>query len=289
MTKHIHIVSVSGGASSAATFLRVCECYPAASIYPVFADTNWEDEDLYRFVDDLEYLTGIPIHRINNGLKPSDISEQQKMIFNSRIANCTIELKVKPIERYVARLQSEHNPHRTFMHIGFNIGDRYKKARKGKPYGRLPGPVANWKEKNVTVKYPLWFYPRVTDVQSYVESYGLTLPRAYLLRQQRNDVTVTNNCGGGCFKAGQKYWRGLLIMYPDRFDERMRWENKMRQNPKYANYAILTKQENGVKRAYPLSELKADTLAIIDDKRALRRAMLEDDLESVCVDECQVY
>lgn len=283
--KNIHVVSVSGGISSAATLLRVVERYPADSIRAVFADTQWEHEDTYRFVDDLEYITDIPITRLRVGDTPSDVSEAQHMIFNSRVAKCTQVLKVKPIEKFINSLQG--NSTRVFLHIGFNIQDRYNKANSNKPYGRLPSPVRNWKRQNVHVKYPLWFYPRISRPRQYVEGYGLTVPYLYRLQDDNPDLFITNNCNGGCFKAGQKYWRGLLLTQPDVFNARMDWENKMRKNPKYEKYAILTKQRDSVKYAYPLEELKADTLAM--DKHALRVAQMGDDLESDCTTECVVY
>lgn len=285
----IHFVSVSGGASSAATLIRVFERYPHDSIYPVFADTNWEHPDLYRFINDLEVYIDKPIVRLNSGSTPSDISEREKMIFNSRVANCTKELKVKPLQNYVASIKSDVQPTRAFMHIGFNIKDRYAKARSDKPYGRLPSPIINWKARDVIVKYPLWFYPRIDNPLAYVEAKGLALPEAYNIKYSNSKVFITNNCYGGCFKAGAKYWRGLLLTYPDVFNERMQWENSMRAQEKYSSYAILTKTENGVKRAYPLEELKHDTEILVSNDKQLRAQLMIDDIESDCVDECQVF
>jgi len=105
MEKSAYIVSVSSGASSAAALIRAYELYPHEHIYPVFADTNIEHEDHHRFLRDLENLLRIKIHRLNSGKTPYDISEEQGMIFNSRVANCTIELKVKPIQQYVETIR----------------------------------------------------------------------------------------------------------------------------------------------------------------------------------------
>lgn len=287
MKTKLYFVSVSGGASSAAALIRATELYPKEMIKPVFANTNWEHPDMYRFVDDLENYVGIPFHRINNnGLTPADVSEDRQFIFNSLVASCTNELKVKPIQNWVKTFLSDDI--RAFMLIGYNLGDRYNKARKNRPYGRLPNAVKNWNSLGVYVKYPLWFYPRITNPKQYIENLGLQLPELYKIRERNPNVNIQNNCYGGCFKQGIKYWRGLLIVFPEIFNERMEWENKMRKIPKLSNYAILQKTENGKKRAYPLEELKRDTFEM--DDYELKRQQMIDDFESDCTgDECQIF
>lgn len=288
--RNLHFVSVSGGNSSAATLLRVVERYPIEDIYPVFADTNWEHPDLYRFVRDLEYLIDKPIVWLNQDKTPADISEEEHMIFNSRVANCTKKLKVYPIQRYIESVMEKEdgNFHRAYIHIGFNLGDRYNKARSDRPYGRLTQPILNWREMGVYVKYPLWLYPRVENPQAFVESYGLEVPEIYRIKYSSNKVFLTNNCYSGCFKAGAKYWRGLLLTYPEIFEQRMEWENQMRAQEKYADYAILVRTVKGKKQAFPLEELKEETLKLVENDDELRRQLMIDDIESDCVDECQV-
>tara|TARA_R110000824_G_scaffold82277_6_gene206293 strand:- start:505 stop:657 length:153 start_codon:yes stop_codon:yes gene_type:complete len=45
-----HIVSLSGGISSAVAANRVIERYDKDKVTLWFADTLWEDQDLYRFL-----------------------------------------------------------------------------------------------------------------------------------------------------------------------------------------------------------------------------------------------
>jgi 3'-phosphoadenosine 5'-phosphosulfate sulfotransferase (PAPS reductase)/FAD synthetase len=58
-----HIVSLSGGTASAVTADRVLTRYGLANTTLWFADTSWEDEDLYRFLEDLETYWKITIVR----------------------------------------------------------------------------------------------------------------------------------------------------------------------------------------------------------------------------------
>ena len=53
-----HIVSLSGGTASAVAADRVLKRYGAEDTTLWFADTSWEDEDLYRFLKDLEAYWG---------------------------------------------------------------------------------------------------------------------------------------------------------------------------------------------------------------------------------------
>ena len=58
-----HIVSLSGGTSSAVAADRVINRYGRDNVILWFADTNWEDEDLYRFLKDLESYWEMEIQR----------------------------------------------------------------------------------------------------------------------------------------------------------------------------------------------------------------------------------
>ena len=49
-----HIVSLSGGTASAVAANRVIQRKGKDNVILWFADTSWEDEDLYRFLIDLE-------------------------------------------------------------------------------------------------------------------------------------------------------------------------------------------------------------------------------------------
>ena len=48
-----HIVSLSGGTASAVAADRILKRYGPENTTLWFADTSWEDEDLYRFLEDL--------------------------------------------------------------------------------------------------------------------------------------------------------------------------------------------------------------------------------------------
>lgn len=96
-----HIVSVSGGVGSYFTLKRVIDKYGKDDVISVFMDTLAEDGDLYRFLNDIEEKLGIEITRLCVGKTPIELSFENKFLYNSRIARCSIELKSKPFTQWL--------------------------------------------------------------------------------------------------------------------------------------------------------------------------------------------
>ena len=78
-----HIVSLSGGSASAVAAERVINRYGLENTILWFADTLWEDEDLYRFLEDLEMRWEKKIIRHTDGRNPLQVAEDRKLIPNS--------------------------------------------------------------------------------------------------------------------------------------------------------------------------------------------------------------
>ena len=78
-----HIVSISGGSASAVSADRVMTRYGKDNTTLWFADTLWEDEDLYRFLIDLEAYWDKEIIRHTDGRTPLEVAEDRKIIPNS--------------------------------------------------------------------------------------------------------------------------------------------------------------------------------------------------------------
>lgn len=60
-----HIVSVSGGKDSAALAIYMRQNYPQISAEYVFCDTGCELDETYEYLECLEALLGVDIHRLN--------------------------------------------------------------------------------------------------------------------------------------------------------------------------------------------------------------------------------
>lgn len=93
-------VNVSGGKDSAAVCLHLTE--QGIPHRRVFADTGWEHEDTYKYLDYLETVLG-PIDRVKPAMPMPDMIRQKGMFPNFRQRWCTAELKVRPLNDYMAK------------------------------------------------------------------------------------------------------------------------------------------------------------------------------------------
>jgi 3'-phosphoadenosine 5'-phosphosulfate sulfotransferase (PAPS reductase)/FAD synthetase len=71
-------VNVSGGHGSALAWHRCIEWFGRDRVVPVFADTNSEHADLYRFLDDCEKQFGQQLTRLNDGRNIWDVFDTRE-------------------------------------------------------------------------------------------------------------------------------------------------------------------------------------------------------------------
>ena len=119
-----HIVSLSGGTASAVAADRVLKRYGAEDTTLWFADTSWEDEDLYRFLKDLESYWGVTIVRYVDGRTPLEVAEQASIIPNQRRAPCSLQLKIKPFTKYIKAM-----PKPLTVHLGLDYTEMHRAER----------------------------------------------------------------------------------------------------------------------------------------------------------------
>jgi hypothetical protein len=233
-----HVVSLSGGTASAVAAARVLERYGHSKVILWFADTSWEDEGLYRFLDDLERYWQHPIIRHREGPTPLEIAEKKSIIPNQKRAPCALELKIKPFTRYIKGLPSP-----VTIHLGLDWTEQHRSVRPKKEYESIPG---------VTVDLPLMWDPIARPPHRLeTERWGIKTPRLYDLGFSHN------NCGGRCVKQGIQEWVRLKRTFPERFVEVRDWEEMQRaKGGARANYAIARDQSNGTVKPLPMTDLE---------------------------------
>tara|TARA_R100001594_G_C4053581_1_gene265443 strand:+ start:5396 stop:6181 length:786 start_codon:yes stop_codon:yes gene_type:complete len=239
-----HIVSISGGTSSAVAANRVIEKYGKENVTLWFADTNWEDEDLYRFLIDLENKWDKKIERYKHGLNPLEIAEKYQMIPNSKMIRCSFELKIKPFTRMIKQMEKPLT-----VHIGLDWSEQH----------RMQSPKSNYESiKGVSVEFPLMWKPYETlKYAKVVESWGIKSPRLYSYGFPHN------NCGGRCVRQGMAEWKRLKQSFPERFNEVKDWELEQQTKSKTREgKAILTKQKDGNKTPITLHQLEKEWDAV---------------------------
>lgn len=234
-----YIVSLSGGVASAVAADRALQKY-GDDVLLWFADTKWEDEDLYRFLDDLEKHWNRKIIRQADGRQPLQVAEDKGLIFNQARAYCSFVLKS---DLFSAYLETIEKPVTIMFGFDGTEGDRIERTEK------------RYQEEGIYFDHPLtWkpydFYPFET-----VKSWGIEIPRLYKMGYSHN------NCGGRCVKGGKAYWRMTKINFPERFAEVRDWEQMMIQrgideNKAMKDYAILREQTGGELKPLTLAEFE---------------------------------
>ncbi len=240
-----HVVSLSGGTASAVAADRVINRYGKDDTLLFFADTNWEDEDLHRFLRDLEDYWGMSILEFKDGRNPLEVAEQASIIPNQRRAPCSLRLKVDPFTYFLKNL-----PKPVTIHLGLDWTESHRMDRPKAEYEKIEG---------VTVDFPLCWKP-IGHGKYYqtVSEWGIKPPRLYEMGFPHN------NCGGRCVKQGIKEWLRLKQFMPERFAEVRDWEQAQRaKGGARATYAICRDQSN--RSVLPLTlveieEMNTDTI-----------------------------
>lgn len=235
---HHHVVSLSGGTASARAADRVIARYGKQAVTLWFADTSWEDEDLHRFLADLEDHWGIPIHRYKDERTPLQVAEDRKIIPNQRRAPCSLELKIIPFRKFLDTM-----PRPLTVHLGLDLTEQHRATRPVKEYTAIPG---------VSVDLPLLWKPAAFPPHHReVRSWGIDPPRLYAYGFPHN------NCGGRCVRQGIAEWVRLRQVFPERFDEVRDWETAQRKlGGARADYAIARNQSGNTVNPLPLAALE---------------------------------
>lgn len=225
-----HIVQYSGGIGSWAAAQRVVAEHGAENVTLLFADTLVEDQDLYRFLDDSTAQLGAELVRVADGRDPFQVFADQRFLGNSRLAPCTAYLKQKPCRRW---LDANADPAHTILYVGIDWSEAH----------RTPGVVAGWAPWQV--RFPMCDPPHHTKAHmlDHARALGVTPPRLYELG------FAHNNCGGACVRAGQRQWKHLLDVFPDRYHQAEQHEQALRGQ--LGDVAILRERVRG--KSYPLT------------------------------------
>jgi hypothetical protein len=232
-----HIVSLSGGASSAVAADRVINRYGRENVTLWFADTSWEDEDLHRFMADCMVRWGGEMVTYRDGRTPLQVASDVSIIPNQKIAPCTRILKIEPFRKWLAKQEKP-----VTVHLGLNWDEQHRMARPKAAYEELEG---------VTVDFPLMWEPYAWDVLQEVREWGIDIPRLYKAGFPHN------NCGGRCVKQGIAEWNRLRVVFPERFAEVRDWEQAQRAiGDARANYAICRDQSGGTVKPLTLLEIE---------------------------------
>jgi len=197
------ILFFSGGLSSFAVAHHLKETYPKDNIVLCFTDTLWEDEDLYRFIDEVSTKLKLPLLKHSSGIDPVELMIKQKIIFNSRMGNCSSILKMKVASDYLKKgkkptnetwynkqfLKNENFIENAILYFGISFDE----------FHRTKAISENWKP--FEVEFPLC--KMYFDYDELLSQYNIKKPRLYIYG------FTHNNCKGRCVKSGKGHYKLL--------------------------------------------------------------------------------
>ena len=191
MKKRQRVWNLSGGKTSA---MMVAEGYEEGDIV-IFCDTGREHPKTYKFLNDFEAHTGIPVTRL---AFPGGFEEMLKRRGNKTLPNrmrrfCTDTLKVITARRYLVSIG-----HKTYdNYIGFRFDE--------------PKRVLNHKEKLkcVTTKFPL-YEQKIT--KAHVNEYWAKQPFNLEIPHILGNCTL-------CFMKGKNAISAILMSFPELANE----------------------------------------------------------------------
>ena len=197
-----HLVHFSTGVASAEVAWRVVAEHGADDVVLLTADTKAEDEDNWRFGQEVADRLGCEWVRIADGRTPMQAGRDERCVPNNRMAVCSKILKRQLLERY----RNEHyDPAGCIEYIGYDWTESHRVEAARRHW-------APW-----TVDCPLTRPPILWKQQLFAlfRERGIEPPRLYGYGFQHA------NCGGACVRGGQAQWSLLLQVNRARY---LDWE-----------------------------------------------------------------
>lgn len=201
MSGQRYVVQFSGGLGSwgSARFLRDALGVDPEQMTLLFADTNGEDPDLYRFLREAAADIGAPLVVLDNDGKTIwDAFREARMIGNTRLSVCSRMLKQKPCRDW---LTENTDPADTTVVVGIDWTEVH----------RLPAIERNWAPWLTTAPLAEPGAYSKQDILRLLAEAGIEPPRMYA------QGFAHNNCAGACVRAGQGQWARLLAVNPERY------------------------------------------------------------------------
>jgi len=260
--KEMHVVLFSGGAASAYVAKWVVDKYGKENCILLFTDTQWEDKDNHRFMEDVANYLNMDITRVADGRTPEDVFFEMRFLGNARMAKCSEELKVKQTLLFAEKLRSEGIEPILYFGIGYNEQHRADSLRDN--YAHLP-------LEPIETRFPM-----VDSIGSELKAHyiiehewGIALPRMYELGFHHA------NCGGKCVRAGMHHFANLFMIWPESYAEFEDMEERFRI--KYNLDVSMMKRNGG---PFTLKEFREQTLELMS-KEELKKYATEKDLETI--------
>jgi len=203
-----------------------------------FTNTLWEDEDNYRFMEEVSNHIGLEITERLDGRTPEEVFYDERFLGNARLAKCSEELKVR---QTIIFLEDELRNGRGLEPIlYFGIGPHEKHRAEN-----LKDFYAHFPLEPIETRFPLIeLFREDLDAKGIIrDEWGIELPRMYNIAEQLADegnenakVVLRNgikgfshaNCAGRCVRGGYQHYALLYAIWPERYREQEEMEERFR-------------------------------------------------------------
>ena len=187
MTDIKEYITVSGGIGSAyCANLVLTNLSLNAEL--IFTDTKWEDQDLYRFLYELEKFWNKKIIRLSDGRNPEKLFFDKRMLGSNRVPLCSRVLKAETMQNYLKKIEG-----RKIVYFGIDADEAHRAEKIKAVYDKL----------GIETRFPLIdkkiMMPFDKErIQNEIENdWGIKVPRMY------REGFSHNNCSGGCVRQGK--------------------------------------------------------------------------------------
>lgn len=238
-----HVVMFSYGIGSWAAAKLVAQKHGTNDLVLLTADTNYEDEDTYKWGHAAAANVGGQHVVAEDGRDVWELFMDTGMIGNTRVDVCSKALKRDVADAW---LKENCDPAETVVYIGIHHSEKDRFERWDEKEGVWRGIKHRYAALGWKCEAPLCetLIPYM-DLHDWAEREGLWQQALY------RDGFPHANCGGRCVKQGQGGWAHLLQVRPAAYLEVERKEEEFRQKTG-KDVAILRDRRGGVTKPLPL-------------------------------------
>jgi hypothetical protein len=286
----VHIAMFSGGAGSAYVAYQMVQAHGKENCKLFFTNTLWEDDDNYRFMEEIAEYIDIEITEVVDGRTPEEVFYDNKFLGNSRLAKCSEELKVKQTLIYMEELRDNENLEPILY---FGIAPHEKSRRSNEELNQEESILITSESRDENIRkaagirsfyehYPIEkiesrfplieTHRRDLDAKGIIENeWGIKLPRMYTVAIEKAEkennplaeLLVKNgvygflhaNCGGRCVRGGLQHYATLYALWPDRYKEQEEMEERFNVYFDKEKFVTILKKEG---TSYSLKQLRED-------------------------------
>ncbi|MFD3259581.1 hypothetical protein ACE3MQ_13310 [Paenibacillus lentus] len=282
--KFVHVAMFSGGAGSAFVANHMVQTYGKENCILFFTNTLWEDEDNYRFMNEVSNYIGLEITERIDGRTPEEVFHDERFLGNARLAKCSEELKVR---QTIIFLEDELRNQRDLVPIlYFGIGphEKHRAVNLKEFYTHFP-------IEPIETRFPLIdLFREDLDAKGIIqEEWGIKLPRMYTIAEQLAEnennenakIVLKNgikgfshaNCAGRCVRGGFQHYATLYALWPERYKEQEEMEERFRATFK-KDVSILKKNSG----SYTMKEFRE-----VMEREGFEKFLFKEDADIPCV------